>query len=151
MTPKFLPFFMIMWIIGEFFLLFFAYIISKLHHSKRFYSNYANRGLASGVPLRLRYSVLQYIPCGEGYPIWNKEHSCVIYFPQYIFHLIIYGYLIVGLNFGILIVWVAISCVTLPLFQWIVRRRDVIAERAQVPQESGVARDPEKMESEGLE
>ncbi|KAF9261687.1 hypothetical protein L218DRAFT_869481 [Marasmius fiardii PR-910] len=30
-----------------------------------------------------------------------------------------------GLNFGILIAWVAISCMTLPLFQWFMRRRTV--------------------------
>ncbi|KAF9540263.1 hypothetical protein CPC08DRAFT_650973 [Agrocybe pediades] len=29
----------------------------------------------------------------------------------------------VGLSFGILIAWIAISCITLPLFQWFVRRR----------------------------
>jgi hypothetical protein len=29
----------------------------------------------------------------------------------------------VGMNFGVLIAWVAISCITLPLFQWLVRRR----------------------------
>jgi len=34
-----------------------------------------------------------------------------------------------GLNFGILIVWVAISCITLLVFQWFVRRRDIIADR----------------------
>jgi hypothetical protein len=39
------------------------------------------------------------------------------------------------MNFGILIAWVTISCITLPLFQWYVRRKDIIADRAQVPQE----------------
>ncbi|KAF8351838.1 hypothetical protein F5887DRAFT_932635 [Amanita rubescens] len=29
-----------------------------------------------------------------------------------------------GLNFGILIIWIVISCITLPIFQWIARRRD---------------------------
>jgi hypothetical protein len=67
------------------------------------------------------------------------------------FCLIIYDPVIVGLNFGILIVWVAISCATLPLMQWIVRRKDIIAERAQVPHETGgsarESRDLEKRES----
>ncbi|KAJ3753495.1 hypothetical protein EV361DRAFT_794479 [Lentinula raphanica] len=30
-----------------------------------------------------------------------------------------------GLNFGVLIAWTAISCVTLPLFQWFMRRRHI--------------------------
>ncbi|KAK7038028.1 DUF3533 domain-containing protein [Favolaschia claudopus] len=35
----------------------------------------------------------------------------------------------VGLNFGVLIAWVAISCITLPLIQWFVRRRAMAAQR----------------------
>ncbi|KAL0572822.1 hypothetical protein V5O48_009150 [Marasmius crinis-equi] len=31
----------------------------------------------------------------------------------------------VGLNFGVLFAWVAISCITLPLFQWFMRRRKI--------------------------
>ncbi|KAL0945267.1 hypothetical protein HGRIS_000778 [Hohenbuehelia grisea] len=31
----------------------------------------------------------------------------------------------VGLNFGVLIVWIVISCITLPAFQWFVRRNQV--------------------------
>ncbi|KAJ7154103.1 hypothetical protein C8R46DRAFT_1006043 [Mycena filopes] len=38
----------------------------------------------------------------------------------------------VGLNFGVLIVWVAISCCTLPLFQWFMRRRLISAQRGSV-------------------
>jgi len=34
-----------------------------------------------------------------------------------------------GQNFGILIAWVAISCVTLPLIQWFIRRKQVAALR----------------------
>ncbi|KAJ3777776.1 hypothetical protein FB446DRAFT_633441 [Lentinula raphanica] len=30
-----------------------------------------------------------------------------------------------GLNFGVLIAWTAISCITLPLFQWFMRRRHI--------------------------
>ncbi|KAG7094963.1 hypothetical protein E1B28_005764 [Marasmius oreades] len=30
-----------------------------------------------------------------------------------------------GLNFGVLIAWVVISCITLPLFQWFMRRRHI--------------------------
>ncbi|KAJ7907285.1 hypothetical protein B0H13DRAFT_1618579 [Mycena leptocephala] len=34
----------------------------------------------------------------------------------------------VGMNFGVLIAWVALSCITLPLFQWFMRRRLVAAQ-----------------------
>ncbi|KAJ7147897.1 hypothetical protein C8R43DRAFT_925992 [Mycena crocata] len=37
----------------------------------------------------------------------------------------------VGLNFGVLIAWVALSCITLPLFQWFVRRRQVAAAQSK--------------------
>ncbi|KAJ7350884.1 hypothetical protein DFH08DRAFT_862558 [Mycena albidolilacea] len=39
-----------------------------------------------------------------------------------------------GMNFGILLAWLAISCVTLPLFQWWMRRKIVLVE-AQPPAE----------------
>jgi uncharacterized protein involved in outer membrane biogenesis len=32
------------------------------------------------------------------------------------------------MNFGVLIAWVALSCITLPLFQWFMRRRLVAAQ-----------------------
>jgi hypothetical protein len=35
----------------------------------------------------------------------------------------------VGLNFGVLIAWIAISCIALVMIQWFVRRRAVIAEK----------------------
>ncbi|KIY45431.1 hypothetical protein FISHEDRAFT_66994 [Fistulina hepatica ATCC 64428] len=37
-----------------------------------------------------------------------------------------------GQNFGILIAWTVLSCITLPLFQWLVRRKEVNAARANV-------------------
>ncbi|KAJ7453002.1 hypothetical protein B0H11DRAFT_2176500 [Mycena galericulata] len=42
-----------------------------------------------------------------------------------------------GLNFGVLIAWIALSCVTLPLFQWFVRRRAVKAHARARAQETG--------------
>jgi hypothetical protein len=33
----------------------------------------------------------------------------------------------VGLNFGVLFAWVVLSCITIPLFQWFMRRRLVVA------------------------
>lgn len=37
-----------------------------------------------------------------------------------------------GMHFGILVVWIAISCITLPLIQWFVRRRDERPEDLKV-------------------
>lgn len=37
-----------------------------------------------------------------------------------------------GLNFGVLIAWTAISCITMPLIQWYIRRKAIIAERVQL-------------------
>lgn len=37
--------------------------------------------------------------------------------------------ILVGLNFGVLLIWIAISCTTMPLIQWYVRRKDVVAAR----------------------
>jgi hypothetical protein len=39
--------------------------------------------------------------------------------------------ILVALNFSVLLIWIPISCVTMPLIQWYVRRKDVIAERMQ--------------------
>jgi len=39
---------------------------------------------------------------------------------------------LVGMHFGILIVWIAISCITLPLIQWFMRWRDERAEDLKV-------------------
>ncbi|KAJ7926211.1 hypothetical protein B0H13DRAFT_2564746 [Mycena leptocephala] len=81
--------------------------------------------------------------------IWIISNVSVSVFPlQVLPHLYRYGYAFpfynisravrsiifdtkndVGLNFGVLIAWVALSCLTLPLFQWFMRRRFVAAQR----------------------
>jgi hypothetical protein len=38
-------------------------------------------------------------------------------------------YVIVGLNFGVLIAWVAVSCITMPFFVWLARRKEMKAMR----------------------
>ncbi|KAN0091251.1 Protein of unknown function (DUF3533) domain containing protein [Tylopilus felleus] len=35
----------------------------------------------------------------------------------------------IGLNFGVQFAWIAVSCITLPIFQWLIRRREVQAWR----------------------
>ncbi|KAJ7198449.1 hypothetical protein GGX14DRAFT_181124 [Mycena pura] len=58
---------------------------------------------------------------GYAYPFYNMERAV---------RTIVFGTKDnVGLNFGILIAWVAVSCITLPLFQWWRRRGDVAAHR----------------------
>lgn len=41
-----------------------------------------------------------------------------------LFQILTYA-LLVGLNFGVLIAWTAISCITLPFFQWFMRRKHI--------------------------
>ncbi|KII92913.1 hypothetical protein PLICRDRAFT_103321 [Plicaturopsis crispa FD-325 SS-3] len=45
----------------------------------------------------------------------------------------------IGLNFGVIFAWIAISCITIPLFQWYVRRGEVKALRAQQLNEKAAA------------
>ncbi|KAJ6560477.1 hypothetical protein B0H10DRAFT_2115024 [Mycena sp. CBHHK59/15] len=52
----------------------------------------------------------------------------------------------VGMNFGILIAWTVLSCITLPLAQWFVRRKAVAAAKAGKP-----ALTPAQEEEEGEE
>lgn len=44
-------------------------------------------------------------------------------------HRVLYSHVVltVGLNFGVLIAWILISCITLPLVQWIVWKRAIRA------------------------
>ncbi|KAJ6537664.1 hypothetical protein B0H19DRAFT_372573 [Mycena capillaripes] len=80
--------------------------------------------------------------------IWIISNVSVSVFPlQVLPHLYRYGYAFpfynisravrsiifatkndVGMNFGVLIAWIALSCLTLPLFQWFMRRRLVAAQ-----------------------
>ena len=66
------------------------------------------------------------------YPLRNQEYAYVS-FDHPSNSTLCSSHIIVGLNFGVLIAWIGISCFTLPTFQWIVRRRDVIAERTAMP------------------
>jgi hypothetical protein len=45
-------------------------------------------------------------------------------------------YVAVGFSFAILIIWVIISCISLPLNQWFVRRKDGPKVEANGPQDS---------------
>ncbi|KAJ6537651.1 hypothetical protein B0H19DRAFT_961885 [Mycena capillaripes] len=80
--------------------------------------------------------------------IWIISNVSVSVFPlQVLPHLYRYGYAFpfynisravrsiifatkndVGMNFGVLIAWIVLSCLTLPLFQWFMRRRLVAAQ-----------------------
>jgi hypothetical protein len=54
-------------------------------------------------------------------------------------------YFAVGFSFAILIIWVIISCISLPLNQWFVRRKDGSKVEASEPQDSS----PHEMTTEG--
>ncbi|KAJ7347373.1 hypothetical protein DFH08DRAFT_159896 [Mycena albidolilacea] len=80
--------------------------------------------------------------------LWIISNVSVAVFPlQVLPHLYRYGYVFpfynisravrsivfrtkndVGMNFGILLAWVVLSCITIPLFQWFVRRRAAAAQ-----------------------
>ncbi|KAF9558183.1 hypothetical protein CPC08DRAFT_22756 [Agrocybe pediades] len=49
-----------------------------------------------------------------------------------------------GRNFGVLFCWVLVSCVTLPLIQWYVRKKEARAAARRVAVSSGLPQDPEK-------
>ncbi|KAJ7739611.1 hypothetical protein B0H16DRAFT_1891055 [Mycena metata] len=92
LTPRFAPFFLILWII----------------------SNVS----VSVFPLPVLPDIYRY---GYVSPFYNISRAV---------RSIVFGTKNdVGLNFGVLIVWVAISCCTVPLFQWFMRRRLVGAQK----------------------
>ncbi|KAJ7901276.1 hypothetical protein B0H13DRAFT_2028525 [Mycena leptocephala] len=85
LTVRFVPFFLIIWII----------------------SNVS----VSIFPLAVLPRVFRY---GYAFPFYNISRAV---------RTIVFGTKDdVGLNFGVLIAWVAVSCLTLPLFQWLARR-----------------------------
>ena len=47
-------------------------------------------------------------------------------------------YYIVGPNFAVLFVWVIISCITLPIFQWLIRRMEE-KQMKEKPKAAGVS------------
>ena len=83
------------------------------------------RDPAQHIPIRLRHAVLQRLSGCANHSIQYSErryvsdHICI----QGIHSLA--GISVVGMNFGILLCWVSISMITIPLFQWHVRRRQV--------------------------
>ncbi|KAL0572094.1 hypothetical protein V5O48_009872 [Marasmius crinis-equi] len=103
LTARFIPFFMILWVISNVAVCF--------------------------MPLDVLPRVYHY---GYAFPFYNvsKAIRTILFSTKNE----------VGLNFGILLAWVAISCMTLPLFQWIMRRKhiDEISHRFE-PNEKVVA------------
>ncbi|KAF5374176.1 hypothetical protein D9615_008810 [Tricholomella constricta] len=98
LTPQFMPFFMIMWIIINVSVCIFPIEV---------------------MPVVFRY--------GYAVPFYNISRAV---------RSIVYGTKnTIGENFGILIAWAAISCITLALIQWFIRRRDV-ANADLVPPQS---------------
>ncbi|KAL1751377.1 hypothetical protein FB107DRAFT_278701 [Schizophyllum commune] len=72
------------------------------------------------MPIEVLPAVFRY---GYGFPVYNISHAI---------RSIIFGAKNnLGLNFGIIIAWAAVSCITLPLFQWIARRRLVAASTSR--------------------
>jgi hypothetical protein len=93
------------------------------------------------VPIEVLPAVYHY---GYATPFYNVSHAirCIIFFYPFSFPFVSYDpfipffvFFIVGLNFGVLIIWMIISCIMLPLIQWFVRRKAVIAEQGPVQQQ----------------
>jgi hypothetical protein len=137
LTPKFIPFFMLVWIIGQFHIC--------MHQHLLIYNYNAVNVTVASMPIEVLPILFRY---GYATPFYNISHGIrsilfgtkntrashiLILCKSEVF---IWHVFLVGMNFGILIAWVTISCITLPLFQWYVRRKDIIADRAQVPQET---------------
>ena len=88
------------------------------------------------MPIEVLPAVFRY---GYGFPVYNISHAIrsIIFGSKNTCECTVPGISLpnpthlrsVGLNFGIIIAWAAVSCVTLPLFQWIARRRVVAATR----------------------
>ena len=93
LTPRFIPFFMILWII-------------------------ANVSVCS-LPIEVLPTIFRY---GYVAPFYNVSKAV---------RTIVFGTKnALGTDFAVLIVWIAISCFTLPLLQMYVRRRDDKAAKA---------------------
>jgi len=100
LTQKFLPFFMLTWIITNVAVCIF--------------------------PIEVMPHIFNY---GYAAPFYNVSRAT---------RTIIFGTKNrVGFSFAVLIVWVIISCITLPLIQWFVRRRD--SRQANPPQDTPVS------------
>ncbi|KAJ7758967.1 hypothetical protein DFH07DRAFT_867947 [Mycena maculata] len=94
LTVRFIPFFLIIWII----------------------SNVS----VSIFPLQVLPHVYRY---GYAWPFYNLSRA--------VRTIVFRTKNDVGLNFGVLIAWIAVSCVTLPLFQWLMHRRALAAQPQQ--------------------
>ena len=78
---------------------------------------------AAHLPVRLCNAFLQ---CFKGYSyclVCNKECRFARFFSPLITQMLTLTF-VVPLTFGILIAWIALSCITIPLFQWFVRRHN---------------------------
>ncbi|RDB16010.1 Nitrosoguanidine resistance protein SNG1 [Hypsizygus marmoreus] len=100
LTPRGIPFFMILWIIINVSVCFLPIEV---------------------LPIFFRY--------GYAMPFYNVSHAvrCIVFGTKDS----------VGLNFGVLIAWAVTSCISLPLIQWFVRRRDVL--ELQLAARSGIS------------
>lgn len=81
----------------------------------------------ASVPIALQPSFYRY---GYGFPVFNLAEA--------IRTIIFNTKNKLGLNAGVLLAWVALSMVTVPLFTWIVRRKDEQEEKKRVEEAKAV-------------
>ncbi|KAF9509198.1 hypothetical protein BS47DRAFT_1332343 [Hydnum rufescens UP504] len=82
----------------------------------------------SSVPITLEPWFYKY---GYGFPVYNMQQATRTLIFNTKSHL--------GLNAGILIAWIALSCFTIPLFAFIMRRRAMAAAAREATSRSGAA------------
>ncbi|KAG5636442.1 hypothetical protein H0H81_008032 [Sphagnurus paluster] len=127
LTARFIPFFMIIWIISM-----------SLPPVPSTY--YTNRPLTS-VNVSVCIFPIEVMPVfyryGYAMPFYNVSHAAraIVFDTKNT----------LGVNFGILIAWAVISCISLPLIQWYVRRKDVAAIQGAQQEK------PKVMESQAAE
>jgi hypothetical protein len=117
LTPRFIPFFLVVWIISNVSVVFFPVeilpTIFRYGYAMPFY-NLSNATRTILFRTRNQCEPLSRLTS----ELWQFWH----------------GFL-VGLNFGVLLAWIAVSLITLPIFQTIVRKRQVRAWEREIQTE----------------
>lgn len=117
LTPRFIPFFLVLWIIVNVSVVFFPVEILPTIFRYGYATPFYNLSNATRTILfrtkNQRASEFFLLPCKQRTDVNDRA-------------------LVVGLNFGVLFAWIAVSLITMPLLQIVVRRNQVRAwERQQ--------------------
>src|SRR5258705_13445447 len=78
----------------------------------------------------LHHSIIFRVRQGALFLVQRTLVGDIFAFPSVNTNLLLY--IAVGLNFGVLFVWVLISAITLPIFQWLARRSEETQMKANL-------------------